>query len=445
MSNREQPNWNTIAFEWDALEDWVIRKEGSKRPYLRYHAEKAMEEFVNRDALVETENLAEEIVELCPHSRSHFSRPTFSYPDDYDTAPVSVHFDADLLDEYRRVVDEETDHPGEYGLVYAKVINQYRTTGGRKARINDRLREAIDVLRAADIELPDDFTLDETDDYDPDAEDIHYNDVALNRLDQRTRPYHRYLVCQNLDPDRERNLHMRTVREAVRQNVGDAPADDDEFLGAIIETLDFVPHPKKPNSGLYVHENRAEEIKGQSAAESESSTATSADVERLASIDSRGFHDLRPRQRLTKIRITFARELVEENVGGRRFEYNYIENQVFEHHEPSASYANKAIEKVATNGGAIKFTTKHGRKCAEVSREGLKRECPTIWAYVTESDAEPERRGQDAESAAKPDEPEQESDGSDALANVEEPTLDELMNAEPMRTDGGRPEPNRPA
>lgn len=51
----------------------------------------------------------------------------------------------------------------------------------------------------------------------------------------------------------------------------------------------------------------------------------------------------------------------------------------------------------------------------------------------------------DDESAAEPGESEQERDDSDALANVEGPTMDELMSAEPMRTDGGRPEPNRPA
>lgn len=331
MSTREKVCWMMDASEWNAVESDVLRKHGMKQPYLQIYVEIAMKEYLDRDRLVELEDRIEQLEETCPHSLPSFSRPIYSIPKDPDTRPVQIRIRSDLVDEFRAFVDEHTDYRNRYGIPLSKALNAYRT-GGRVGRLEDRIQRLIDVE-----------TGDATDAYDPDADGIHYNDVDLTKLDGRTRTYQRYQVCQDLDP--EGDLLMDDVRDAVRARGYDAPAEDDEFIRDVLDTLGYVKHPNNPSCGVVMAEQRAERIANKK------DTDISPDLERIANIESSDFNDLSKPERYIKIRLAMAREVYRKGRKTYRFDYNFIRYRVFDDHQPSPAYANKAIEKVATDGG----------------------------------------------------------------------------------------------
>lgn len=156
MAEKEQVNWTIPASEWSATLSHLEENDRNRTPYVRIFVERAVREWIDEDALLDTEDRLQELEEMCPHSLPRFSQTEYSIPmgDDVDTVRVRTWIDADLKNRLKQVVDENTDYGDRYGSRrYAAAFTvalRLRRNGGRRQRINDRIERLMDAYETAE-------------------------------------------------------------------------------------------------------------------------------------------------------------------------------------------------------------------------------------------------------------------------------------------------------
>lgn len=345
MPGDEQVDWTIPASEWSATLSHLEENDEKRAPYIRIHVERAMREWIDTDDLLGTEDLLQEYEGLCSLSLPRFSQTDYSISmsDDVDKVTVRTWIDADLKNEFRRVVDEDTDYRerhgvNRYGAALATALHFCRN-GGRRQRINDRIRRLIEAEETAEAEG-----------YDPEELGIHYNDVDLNRLDGRSRKKKAYQIAQRLDPDPGDTLHRDYELRSVIEDVG-VKTVVDEYVDLVVDLLNFKQHPSQPV--LYVHESW------------EPATETATDAEPPA-VDRKTFDEMTKAERIEGIRIALARK-ADEKGGVYAADYNFIRKRTF-NRTVSKGYASNIMEDVASEGAdGFEFDTRHGSKRIKVN------------------------------------------------------------------------------
>lgn len=423
MAGTEQVDWTMPASEWSATLSHLEENDRNRAPYVRIFVERAMEELIDEDPLLDTEDRLQDLEEMCPHSLPRFSRTEYSIPmgNDVDKVTVRTWIDADLKNRFKRVVDEDTDYGDRYGskrygAALATALHLCRN-GGRRQRINDRIERLIDAHETAEA-------TEETEAYDPEELGLHYNEVDLDRLDGRSRQKKVYEIAQRLDPEPGAMLHReRDLRPAIE--AAGAKTVADEYIEPVVDVLGYKPHPSQPI--LYVPESWEPET-------AEAAEATT-DTEPPA-VDRKPFDDMTKAERIEGIRVALARKA--DDHGGRfAADYNFIRGQVFDR-VVSKGYASNVMADVADGVDGLKLDTSHGTKRITV----LKNRLPDS-LLATAALKDPSEDGDEAASGTDTpdtnrDDTEQDAERTEEINEEASAEMDALMNAQLARADGGR-------
>jgi hypothetical protein len=395
--DRVKVGWRVPSGEWDAFMDYVHAEHGETSGYVGHEVERAMREWIDRDAFAPVEALADRLVRAAGRTPANLSQKKSAVdpPTGNDTTTVQCRVDSDVKERFAHHARTKTDD--RTGTVLARALRE-RRDGGRARRVREKLERVSD-----------------------DAEDLlaelNPDDGGLSIREQRT-----VAICNRLGEQFSRDDLENAIRD---QGLESEPTIRD-YTDRVLERRGCVPHPNNPD--LFVPESTAREIARDNDVPGPDAPAYYR----------RSYGSLTRDEKVRGLRVELARRALSNN-GRSQADAATIRQDIFDG-QPSEGHTRDLMD-LAADADGFTTTSRHG---AERLRVDLRRTTDDLLATakaVRDDDGtDAPASGRDRHDGQQDDVDGSESDASpgvqlDSPADVDT-EMDALMNATPV-TDGG--------
>jgi len=398
--DRVKVGWRVPSDEWEAFIDYVHAEHGETSGYVGREVERAMREWIDRDAFAPVEALADRLVRAAGRTPANLSQKKSAVdpPTGNDTTTVQCRVDSDVKERFAHHAKTKTDD--RTGTVLARALRE-RRDGGRARRVREKLERVADDAEDLLAEL------------NPDEDGLGVRERRLVR------------ICDRLGEQFSRD----DLEDAIGAVAGSSDPTVQDYTDRVLERRGCVPHPNNPD--LFVPKSTAREIARDNDVPGPDAPAYYR----------RSYGSLSRDEKVRGLRVELARRALSNN-GRSQADAATVRQDIFDG-QPSEGHTRDLMDLVADANG---FTTT-SRYGAERLRVDLRRATDDLLAATKavrdgdgadgpDSDRGRHNGQQDSkdvgQSGATPGvQPGDTDDPGDVDAE-----MDALMNATPV-TDGG--------
>lgn len=396
--------WRVYAKDWRGFEERAGELESRVNDYLkRYHLHQAIDEYADEDAAAEVEEIIDEYVRAAGRRPADVTEKKISVNQASskrgETKQISRNIDVARRDALKRIA-AETDR--DEGKVLSDALYEYRH-GGRAARMKDKLQRIDGPITEVLSAMSDD------------GDDG--GSSGLNAVERRT-----FSIAGRLNRG---GFNRDELHDAIEAEGITSKQPTEEYVDRVLDRLDCVLHPNPDTTDVYIPIEQARDLADRLGWPSPDAPA----------IDRLPYSHLSDDQKIEGVRITVARQAERSTGDTAALPVDAIQRQVFDG-RGSTRHIKRITEDAAEATG---FT------CSVSSTSGkqlLKADASAVDAAYLRSEPANDEQDQgdetDVPAPAEADEQGSDTDDERADAEAEGASMDELLAAEPVRTDGGR-------
>lgn len=228
MVDRVKVGWRVPSDEWGTFIDYVHAEHGETSGYVGREVERAMREWIDRDAFAPVEALADRLVRAAGRTPANLSQKKSAVdpPTGNDTTTVQCRVDPDVKERFAHHAKTKTDD--RVGTVLARALRE-RRDGGRARRVREKLERVTDDAEGLLAEQ------------NPDED-------GLSLIERRT-----VAICNRLRDQFTRD----DLEAAIEAIAGGSDPTIQKYTDRVLDRLGYVQHPDNPD--LFIPEAEAEE------------------------------------------------------------------------------------------------------------------------------------------------------------------------------------------
>lgn len=400
MTSRSKVDWRVPEKEWEAFKDFIHEKYGEIEGYVGREVESAMREWADMDRGSDNEKVLDRLIRAAgrrPADRTEKKPPSSDRFVDADTTRASCYVHSDVRAAFTSFVDDTDDR---LGVALARALREYRQ-GGRDARIGEKLDRIADDAEDFLSEI---------------ADDGESESMSLRK--KRT-----INICRRFADRYE--IKRDELHAAIADVAGETVID--AYEGRVLDRMGYAQHPVNEQLLLPIDDVR-------NAAENLDLPGPDAPA-----IDRKPYRDLSREEKVEGLRIELARKAYSRG-GGASVAVSKVHDGIFDGKGSRNHIQSLMNEAAECNGYSCKTSSRSGKDYITANWDEI-----AVIPHISEqiqSEREDTTETEDTDTTdGQQENLDQEPEQDQSVESEAADQMDQLMNAQAARTDGGRDAP----